>query len=178
MTSNRTITINRAPVLTLWAAVVAERLGYDREASLTLGKALAGLNAQAKGRRIGIFQTPPHPPGKPPRKTGLGEDFWIDLCGRGIPAKKTPEGIRAVILDKAIEPAQVDAYLERAFGENLSDARKAMEELARAFTPAQLADSAFTLYEHFRPSVATGQKGWGQKGELSLEKIRKLASRG
>ena len=25
-----TVTINRAPVLTLWAAVVAERLGFDR----------------------------------------------------------------------------------------------------------------------------------------------------
>jgi len=25
-----TIRINRAPVLTLWAAVVAERLGFDR----------------------------------------------------------------------------------------------------------------------------------------------------
>jgi hypothetical protein len=44
------VTINRAPVLTLWAAVVAERLGYDREASLTLGRAVAGLNAQSKGR--------------------------------------------------------------------------------------------------------------------------------
>ena len=32
-----TFTINRAPVLTLWAAVVAERLGYDRAAALTLG---------------------------------------------------------------------------------------------------------------------------------------------
>jgi len=30
------IEINRAPVLTLWAAVVAERLGHDRRAALTL----------------------------------------------------------------------------------------------------------------------------------------------
>ena len=36
------ITINRAPVLTLWAAVVAERLGFDRATSLTLGQAVAG----------------------------------------------------------------------------------------------------------------------------------------
>jgi hypothetical protein len=28
MAGNRTIYINRAPVLTLWAAVVAEQLGY------------------------------------------------------------------------------------------------------------------------------------------------------
>ena len=56
--SERTISINRAPVLTLWAAVVAERLGFHREEALTLGKALAGLNAQSKGRRLGIFK--PH----------------------------------------------------------------------------------------------------------------------
>ena len=39
------VSINRAPVLTLWAAVVAERLGFDREEALTLSKAVAGLTA-------------------------------------------------------------------------------------------------------------------------------------
>lgn len=32
-----TVTINRAPVLTFWAAVVAERLGFARGEALTLG---------------------------------------------------------------------------------------------------------------------------------------------
>jgi hypothetical protein len=54
----RPITINRAPVLTIWAAVVARRLGFDQDEALTLGKAVAALNAQAKGRRLGIFK--PH----------------------------------------------------------------------------------------------------------------------
>jgi len=31
------VKINRAPVLTLWAAVVAERLGFEWEEALTLG---------------------------------------------------------------------------------------------------------------------------------------------
>jgi hypothetical protein len=35
----RTIEINRAPVLTLWATVVAERLGFNRNEALTLGPA-------------------------------------------------------------------------------------------------------------------------------------------
>lgn len=43
--TKRIVKINRAPVLTLWATVVAERLGYDRDAALTLGKSVAGLNA-------------------------------------------------------------------------------------------------------------------------------------
>ena len=46
------IKINRAPVLTLWAAVIAERFGYDKKEALTLAKAVAGLNAQSKGRRL------------------------------------------------------------------------------------------------------------------------------
>ena len=54
--ATRTLSINRAPVLTLWAAVVAQRVGFDEDEALTLGKALSGLNAQAKGRRLGLFK--------------------------------------------------------------------------------------------------------------------------
>ena len=43
------IRINRAPVPTLWATVVAERLGLDRWTALTLGQAVAGPSAYAKG---------------------------------------------------------------------------------------------------------------------------------
>ena len=49
------------PVLTLWAAVVAERLGLNEDEALSLGKALAGLTAQSKGRRLGIYK--PHEAG-------------------------------------------------------------------------------------------------------------------
>jgi hypothetical protein len=50
-----TIRINRAPVLTLWAAVVAACLGFAWEEALTLGRAVAGLNAYAKGKALGLF---------------------------------------------------------------------------------------------------------------------------
>ena len=50
----KTVKINRAPVLTLWAAIVAERLGQPPETALTLGRAVAGLNAQSKARRLGL----------------------------------------------------------------------------------------------------------------------------
>ena len=49
---DRLIRVNRAPVLTLWATVVAERLGFDRDAALTLGRAVAGSSAQMKGREL------------------------------------------------------------------------------------------------------------------------------
>ena len=40
-----TVSVNRAAVLTLWAAVVAERLGFEAGEALSLGRAAAGLNA-------------------------------------------------------------------------------------------------------------------------------------
>jgi hypothetical protein len=42
------VMVNRAPVLTLWAAVVAEVLGFDHDEALTLGRAVAGLNAYSQ----------------------------------------------------------------------------------------------------------------------------------
>ncbi|MHC4063881.1 MAG: hypothetical protein ACYSUI_05200, partial [Planctomycetota bacterium] len=122
-----------------------------------------------------LFKAPALKAGeKPTKKRDLGEEFWIELCGRSIPAKNTPDGVRAVVKDKPIEPAQVRSYLERAFGDDLSAARKAMEQLARSLKQDQLAERAFGLYETFRPTVARGQRGWGQKGELDLDQIRSL----
>jgi hypothetical protein len=48
------ICVNRAPVLTLWATVVAERLGYPPETAHTLGRFVAGSSARAKARRLGM----------------------------------------------------------------------------------------------------------------------------
>ena len=172
-----TVTVNRAPVLTLWAAVVAERLKYDRNAALTLGRALSGLNAQSKGRRLGIFGPPKGEHGKAPGKTGLGEEFWVEICGRPVPAKNTAEGVRAVVKDKPIDPEKVSAYLGKAFGESLDDVREAMEQLAAALEPERLKETAFGLYETFRPQIAPGKRGWGQKGTLDLGLIRSLVQR-
>ena len=87
------ISINRAPVLTLWAAVVAQRLGFNWNEAVCLGKALAGLNAQAKGRRLGIFKPLEEKP-KAARQKERGEQFWVEICGRPVPARNTAEGIR------------------------------------------------------------------------------------
>ena len=54
--ASKKIKINRAPVLTLWATIVAERMGYKNDEALTFGKAVAGLNAQSKGKRLGIYE--------------------------------------------------------------------------------------------------------------------------
>ena len=47
------VTVNRAPVLTLWVAVVAERLGHPPDTALTLGRAVAGSATRVKARNLG-----------------------------------------------------------------------------------------------------------------------------
>jgi hypothetical protein len=170
MAANK-ILINRAPVLTLWASVVAERLGFS---STSLGKAVAGLTAQSKGQRLGIFKPTPKEL-KKVREHARGEEFWVDLLGRALPAMNTEEGVRAVIKSKPIETEDVERYLESKFGDALPEARKAMKKLANAFEPNELAQRGFSLYEQFRPSIPEGVVGWGAKGELDLGRISKLA---
>jgi hypothetical protein len=171
----RTISINRAPVLTLWAAVVAQRLGFDEDETLTLGKAVSGLNAQAKGRRLGIFE--PHEEKlTKAREKERGERLLIEMCGRAVPATNTDDGIRAVRGTKPIDPDSVQSYLEDKFGENLAVARKAMKNLARAYKPKELAEEAYSLYERFRPPIPAGKQGWGAEGDLDLGLIEGLAS--
>lgn len=170
------ISMNRAPVLTLWAAVVAERLGFNEDEALTLAKALAGLNAQAKGRRLGLFK--PHEEKlHTAREKEPGEEFWIELCGRPIPARNTEAGIRAVSGAEVIEPEGVRRYLKSKFGDDLGVVRSAMERLAKSFPPRELAELAFLLYERFRPTIPEGVGGWGARGDLDLGLIEGLAKR-
>ncbi len=172
------VLINRAPVLTLWGTVVAEALGYERDTAFTLGKGVAGLNAQSKGRMLGIYGQPKGPErGLPPKKAGLGEEFWVEICERAIPAKNTDDGVRAVIKDEPINPVSVEKYLRSKFGERYETVRTAMEELARSFAREELTGGAYVLYERFRPSIPPGRRGWGAKGELKLDLMRSLAKK-
>ena len=174
--TNKKIKINRAPVLTLWAAVVAERLGYNKNEALTFGKAVAGLNAQSKGRRLGIYEEKSEEEKeKDVRKQKQVKVEFVQLLGRGVPAVKTPQGLRAAIQGEEIDPQSVEKYLKQKFGDDLDDARAAMEKLAKAYGPKQLEAEAYGLYEKFRPKIPEGTKGWGAKGDLDLDTIRSLA---
>jgi hypothetical protein len=170
----RTISINRAPVLTLWATVVAQRLGFDEDEALTLGKAVAGLNAQSKGRRLGIFK-PHEEKANKAREKERGERFLLEVCGRPVPVVNTEEGIRAVQASKPISSDSVRRYLDDKFGESLKAVRSAMQKLAKSYAPRELAGHAYSLYERFRPVIPEGVGGWGAKGKLDLGLMKGLA---
>lgn len=169
------IKINRAPVLTLWATIVAERMGYKKDEALTFGKAVAGLNAQSKGRKLGIYEEKTEEEKKEERKKEKpSKTEFVEILGRGVPAIKTKQGLRAAIKGEEIDAESVESYLKKKFGDDLDEARAAMEKLAKAYTPKQLEREAYGLYEKFRPKIPDGTKGWGAKGELDLDYIRSL----
>lgn len=173
------VKINRAPVLTLWAAVVAERLGYPAETAETLGRAVAGMNAQSKGQRLGIFEPQKEPSDKQDEaekenRAPRGELKTVRLLGRQVPVLDTQDGLRAEENGKAMSPAAVERYLQQKFKEDLPEVRQAMKTLAESFGPQELEKRAFDLYEEFRPEVPEGKRGWGAAGLLDLNKIEQL----
>ena len=170
------VTINRAPVLTLWAAIVAERLGFTHDEALTLGRAVAGLNAYSKGNALGIFKpTPKDVRAKREAKRKSKELLQVELLHRAVPVLQTPEGLRALSKEQPIAAASVEKYLSSKFKDALGPVSAAMAELADSRDPEELASAAYRLYEQFRPAVPAGESGWGAAGTLSLAKIRKLA---
>src|SRR5215472_1098092 len=102
--SGRKIQVNRAPVLTLWAAIVAEQLGFDREEALTLGRAVAGLNAYAKGLALGMFQPSPKEVREKRKALRPADTITVDLLHRAVPAVQTDRGLRALTHNEPIHP--------------------------------------------------------------------------
>jgi len=169
------VMINRAPVLTLWATVVAEMLGFDYDEALTLGRAVAGLNAYSKGVSLGLFQPTPKAVRERRQKFRKDEVVTVDLLHRAVPARHTDEGLRALSNDRPISPESVNRYFGSKFGNALDEVYDAMKELAKSLTPSELAEKAYHLYEKFRPEIPPGKRGWGALGKLDIEGIRKMA---
>ncbi len=175
MGSHAPIRINRAPVLTLWAAVVAERLGYHHDAALTFGRVVAGLNAASKARGLGLAEPERKPSSRRPQIEG--KRIEVSLLGRRFDAVETKEGWRAIDGGRTVSASSVERYLESKFGDQRTRVEAAMVALARSRTPQRLAQEAYALYEQFRPAVPRSVRGWGALGELDLDLIRSLAKK-
>eukprot|EP00897_Mesotaenium_endlicherianum_P006894 jgi/Mesen1/6232/ME000320S05423 len=169
------VKINRAPVLTLWVAVVAVREGYAYEEGLTFGKAVSGLYANSKGKRLGIFEEPDEEV-KESRRKKREEAEKFEVFGAKLAGKTTSDGKRFAVHDgKPIAPASVSTYLKKAFSDNLDRVKAAFEALAGAYPEDKIGKEGYHLYEKFRPIVSEGTKGWGAKGVLDLDAISSMA---
>ena len=54
-----------------------------------------------------------------------------------MPCRQTRDGLRAVVKDQPIEPAQVEHYLQEKFASHLEPVRREMLRLARSYPPEE-----------------------------------------
>lgn len=174
MSTAAPIRVNRAPVLTLWATIVAERLGYPTDTALTLGRFVAGSSARAKARSLGIAEETQEATERRERAAAATTQRQVvRILGRDVPVVPADDGtLRADDHGKPASARSVQSYIARAFGDRLGEARAAMEALAASLPPEELNRIGFRLYERFRPDVPSGAEGWGAKGALTIERIQ------
>jgi hypothetical protein len=175
--SDNLIQVNRAPVLALWATVVAERLGHSPETALTLGRYVTSSSARIKARSIGVMDEAMEAEERSAHATALAsKGEMVRLLGKDIPVIKIEDRtLRACVDGKPMAVIGARTYIARAFGDRLGEVRAEMEALAATLAPEELNGVGFRLYEQFRPEVPRGTEGWGAKGVLHLDRIRAAA---
>lgn len=146
MPSPLPLRVNRAPALALWATVVAERLGHAPGTALSLAGLLAGI-------------APPFA-GRPPGPVALGAGAVLVPQAEGPPLADRGDGV-------GVPAAPVQAYLQRAFGHRIDEARAAMAELAARQDPALLESLTLPLFAAFAPTPGEG----AVRGRLDLARI-------
>jgi hypothetical protein len=172
MPSTSSIRVNRAPTLTLWAAIVAERLGHPPDTAFSLAGVVAGISAPAAAGRLGMgIAEKRENTSQEAHKRAPAEQI-VRLLGKDIGLMVDADGLLLAARSdgKAAPSAPVRTYIARAFGDRLQEVWRAMEELAASLPPDELNRIGFKLYEQFRPEVPEGVKGW-----LHLDRIRQAS---
>ena len=110
--------------------MVAERLGHSRDEALTRGRAVAGMNAQAKAVQLGIRE--PAEAGESSRsKPAKPATDRVELLGRLLPIMRTPSGVRVAKAGKPDSAEAVERYLASKFGGALPAATRASGDVSR-----------------------------------------------
>ncbi|KAI6897583.1 hypothetical protein KC318_g5449 [Hortaea werneckii] len=171
-----TITINRAPVLELWASCVTNFIypSLPWETCLSIGSAIATITAVAKGRSIGTIEKPE--PGEAEkrrreRQRKAENEPLEDIEVMGFHLRL--ENGQALVGEKP-KPGNESALSKKFGHEQYERAKGAFQDALGSWKgrESELDGEAFKMYEEFRPTVPPGQKGWGRKGQLNLESVK------
>lgn len=170
------ITNNRAPVLELWASCVTKLIypSIAWETCLSVGSAISTITAVAKGRSIGTIEKPDPSKAEERRRERQRkaeneplED--IEVMGFHLHLKNG----QALVGDKP--KVGNESALSKKFGHDQYEmAKRAFQDALGSWKGREdeLDREAFKMYEDFRPTVPSGQKGWGRKGQLNLENMK------
>lgn len=165
----RSTVVNRAPIMTAWAMIVAEKLGFKHEEALSIASAYTELNAISKGTSLGIFGK-----GKTPASEVMESSSQphVELMGRRIPLLTGKSGQwRALSSDGTpVPPSSAYSYVSNALKQTTPYIIGAMRMLASTFTPAELNQKGFGLYASFRPQVDS----WGGRSTVKCKDILDL----
>jgi len=168
---SKSTVINRAPLMTAWSTIVAERMGFKREEALSIASAYTELNAISKGVSLGIFEEA--------KQKGLeaakdGSQPYVALMGRRVPLFKTQASQwRALLGGTPAQPSTAFSYISRAFRQTTPHIIGALRLLAESFSPQEVNEKGWGLYCEFRPA----SEGWGQRAEVRCETILKLRNK-
>ncbi|KAJ7638884.1 hypothetical protein FB45DRAFT_415481 [Roridomyces roridus] len=160
--------VNRAPLMTAWATLVAERLGFQREEALSIASVFTELNAISKGVSLGIY--------KKGAEIGMeastgGSQPYVDLMGRRVPLFRTQDSQwRALSNGTAVQPSTAFSYIARQLRQTTPHVIGALRLLSQSFTPQEINSRAWGLYADFRPHVTA----WGERGEVKCSTILNL----
>ncbi|KAG9047482.1 hypothetical protein FS837_002128 [Tulasnella sp. UAMH 9824] len=176
---------NRAPVMTAWATVVAERMGFKREEALSIASVYTEMNAASKGVSIGIYA-----PSKNDEYASGSTQPFVELMGRKPVLERDNGQWRGIIKGSPVDPASSDTksksllvrylihyqpfgYIQRCFRQTTPAVMGAMRLLAHAYSAKELNEIGYSLYCDFRPEST----GWGKKAEMKMETILALRKR-
>lgn len=169
------IMINRSPVLQLWGAEVSHFLHPDLawKTCLAIGASISTLCAISKGRSIGVIEPKDESDRSDRKKKQTDKDarrvvvmgFPMQIKGDDLIVDGKPKPFNEANLTPKFGGDEQYAHAKKVFDESLQNWKGSEEELGK---------KAFHMYEQFRPSVAGGQHGWGRKGKLNLDEVRKV----
>lgn len=177
--SDSTVVINRSPVLQLWAATVAQKLHPELSwsTSLSAGSAIATLCAISKGKSVGVIESKENDAKQAKKKNAEDNKFEkLDVMHFSL---NTKNALVYVGTDPKPKPASEDT-LKKKFGDRYEDVKDTFEVALSTWDSIdldELNEDAFHMYEQFRPTVASGQGGWGRKGELNLDTVKDIVTK-
>ena len=168
------VMINRSPVLTLWATIVAMNLYPDLSLveGLSLGSAVASHTAKAKGASLGIFHKKDEEVAGDAQSSSTPKDEKFEILGVQVQATKTDMGLRSIVEGEVQDPNKTWYLLKKRFQDSLGFVMDKMDTAAKcAGDSDELRAVAYQYYVHIRPDIPQGTKGWGAHGRLETRKL-------
>ncbi|PKI85499.1 hypothetical protein MVES1_000770 [Malassezia vespertilionis] len=172
------VLVNRAPVMTAWAVVVLQCMGFAADEALSIAQCYVSSTAHARAQALRRAPTETRP------KHVVSESQpHIVFMGVTIPVICLRDGrYRGMHSGEVVPPARAFAYLKKSMYQTLPQVMGAMLLLARSYVDmerdteqhqdaARLHSAAYGLYTEFRPET---HGEWGKRATLSLDTILAL----